>query len=131
MKIKMHYSGFLNNMIFANKFLQTIFFENHTIYFQNVNNNNQNSNNNLNDNDNTNKNTNTGRRRRSEEEIVSKEDIYSKIFAHQNKMGNEFQKMKEDIANINNLIDKPKNELELARQVMNTFITDVIGYYFS
>ena len=102
-----------------------------TIYFQNVNNNNQNSNNNLNDNDNTNKNTNTGRRRRSEEEIVSQEDIYSKIFAHQNKMGNEFQKMKEDIANINNLIDKPKNELELARQVMNTFITDVIAYYFS
>ena len=48
-----------------------------------------------------------------------------------NEDNNEFQKMEEDIANINNLIDKPKNELELARQVMNTFITDVIGYYFS
>ena len=117
--------------IHINFFMQTIFFEINQFVFQNVNNNNQNSNNNLNDNDNTNKNTNTGRRRRSEEENISQEDIYSKIFAHQNKMGNEFQKMEEDIANINNLIDKPKNELELARQVMNTFIIDVIGYYFS
>ena len=51
-------------------------------------------------------------------------------------MGNEHnndevQKMEEDIANINNLIDKPKNELELAHQVMNGFITDVIEYYFT
>ena len=41
----------------------------------------------------------------------------------------EVQIMEEDIANINNLIDKPKNELELVHQVMNGFITDVIEYY--
>ena len=48
-----------------------------------------------------------------------------------NEQNNKFQKMEEDIANINNLIDKPKNELELAHQVMNGFITDLIGYYFT